>query len=106
MFYVGQKIVCIDASGLDPAEPPIPVRGHIYTFGGICPLCDADGEPDPGIMVAELRFDGCWLRSRFRPVIARSTETGMAILRPLLNSKPAKAPVSVYIQQRKSEGSA
>lgn len=82
-FNVGQKVVCVDASL--PANPwhcahPL-IKNQIYVVTSLeGPHCIA--------------IDGsrrAWQNWRFRPLIERSTKTGMAILRRLL----AKSPVAV-----------
>lgn len=83
-FHVGQKVVCVDASL--PANPwhcrhPL-TDGRIYVIFSIWPTSgyvDIDGS------------QRLWEPSRFRPIIERSTDTGMAILRRSLTDH--KAPI-------------
>lgn len=83
-FHVGQRVVCIDdGPGLNPIGPLC--KGQIYTIRG---FSNDPRDPELGVYLEEILnlhpFHGVEINyraSRFRPVIERSTETGMAILR-------------------------
>jgi hypothetical protein len=102
-FRVGQKIVCID-DGLHPEAPyhtvgkPMLTKGAIYTMAGSAGRLSNYGRV-PCILLKEFNWPKGYRVTRFRPVVARSTETGMAMLRPLLNSKPKRELAMQNIQQ-------
>lgn len=91
-FKVGQKVVCVNDQ-FKPLDSKVfsalPVKGQIYTirliygpnvhgYGFL--LAEITGMPWPG--------DGeerGFLATRFRPLVEKSTETGMAILRGILD---------------------
>ena len=112
MFRIGQKVVCVNdeiISELDKARgfnwlPGCkPVRGAVYTVRATKACCDGA----PGVLLDEIQNrylrkgitykDAPYASIRFRPVIERKTETGMAILREILeresfeDRKPARA---------------
>ena len=75
-FYVGQKVVCVDASpALDGYRPPIK-EGAVYTIAGMSekPHCELglylvgiEIPPRPGFY----RSLSCY---RFRPIVERKTD--------------------------------
>lgn len=71
MFYVGQKVCCVDASGV---AAPYLREGEVYTVSKVgilktgLPGLDVKGIPTVG------RFDVNWRRDRFRPVVERKTD--------------------------------
>lgn len=83
-FRIGQKVVCVDDAGWAnyANSKNRPYRGCTYTVASI------DGEY---IGLEEVfpwqdgRDSSSYLASRFRPVVERKTETGMAILREILD---------------------
>lgn len=101
-FYVGQKVVCIDASNKQgcrwvPGEEP--VEGRVYTVSGVSPAIG----PRTGLILsfveirraeivqrsARARKLGCWVgysADRFRPVVERKTD--ISIFKAMLT--PAK----------------
>lgn len=97
-FRVGQEVVCIDDSAPACGFGETPKKGETYVISrigdsslGSPNFIDVDGvkpnHPDyPGFR-----------SSRFRPIIKKSTDTGMAILREILDREsyaiktPAKA---------------
>lgn len=97
-FHRGQRVVCVDASWHPDHEKLYerPVSGCVYVVRDVV----ADWTPTHaglrlvGIRNPAVRWnDGttCELAfraSRFRPVVTHSTETGMAILRGLLDASP------------------
>lgn len=92
-FRVGQKVVCINATGSAVLR-----KGHIYTvwetFGFVLPT--GLGVEDTGISLVEIEPQTShygFAASRFRPAVEPGTETGMSILRELLNK--ADKPIEV-----------
>jgi hypothetical protein len=92
-FQVGQKVVCVEhACDLDsPSDGlSVPQYGVIYTVrqvlmeeGEVWLLLDEiRNEPDVFI---DGSGEPCFHHEGFRPVVERGTETGMSILRNLLN---------------------
>ena len=94
-FHVGQKVVCVDSDsrhGINDGCRWLPGEeihvGQIYTISRL--WVDAKG-----YLVVDLfekkRVQGWWpyevgyMRERFRPLVTKSTETGMAILREILD---------------------
>ena len=89
-FHVGQKVVCVRAADLR-SECNVygyPVEGNTYTISAI------------GIRFEELMVDVAeitgyasplgWRADRFRPLVSRSTEAGVAALRTLLVTTPQR----------------
>ena len=80
-FRVGEKVVCVDAD-----ENWFLTQDAIYTIVGILPgnfrQCD-------GLHLAEIAHPSglAFYASRFRPIVERKTDTGMAILQKLLQPK-------------------
>ena len=100
-FHVGQKVVCVDVTGLAPGPWKYPKKGGIYTVDGYGPHWSGRC----GVILREIQnnFDGVmqpFKPHRFRPLINKSTETGMAILREILDResiedrKPVRAPAT------------
>src|SRR3954462_11806790 len=99
-FRVGQKVVCVNPKILvhpDKSSPALVLNG-IYTIRqlGIFPdgqpgmtLNEIHGLPFPGNCFGEWAFH----TTRFRPVIERKTDTGMAILRKLLDGNKIEEKV-------------
>lgn len=97
-FRVGQKVVCVDGTPdyYDP-EPSInPVTNGIYTVANVYVV---DG--DTMLELIEVphpesdEFYAGFAVEFFRPVVEKSTDTGMAILREILDRETIKdrAPV-------------
>jgi hypothetical protein len=87
-FRVGQKVVCVDASG---NAQYVMKEGDIFTIvgAGIHPSCiELDCRP-----INDLPGACSWRTSRFGPVVERKTDISFAheILRKA--SKPARVPV-------------
>ena len=95
-FRIGQKVVCVDdvpRAGFDGWHPDcdIPQKGSVYTVREI----GLTVYGDPGLKLEEIRccvrssgnehVDTFYFAQRFRPVVERKTETGMAILREILD---------------------
>lgn len=86
MFRVGQKVVCVDAGPSTVDGVVMLSKGAVYTITGF----DTSGKG--GLLLSEVphhRFycngtPAGWWHWRFRPVTERKTDTGMAILREIL----------------------
>ena len=98
-FHVGQKVVCVDDChlGYGRRVPDLDwiVKGEIYTVS-CTPFLNGWG--NFAIHLTERpnkRAKTGFHISRFRPVIERKTETGMAILREIIDreSHQDKPPV-------------
>lgn len=90
MFRIGQKVECVN----DCAVPgktwgglPHPIKGQVYTIARFVPsiykedeLCFDLVEIDRGVPLGFVSW-------RFRPLISKSTESGMSILRRILNGQ-------------------
>lgn len=105
-FRIGQKVVCVDGKFIDPRwyrSDIRPCTGQVYTVRGFASeeyLKASDDQASPkiyleeivnpevkwGFGLAELAFPMC----RFRPVIENSTDTGMAVLREILDRETIK----------------
>ncbi len=97
MFHIGQKVVCVDET---PVKPDYTMdgltKGHTYTIrwiGKYTHPLDGLGQ-NITVRLEELcrkpspiGSDVPFLARRFRPLIEKSTETGMAILRKILKTK-------------------
>lgn len=103
MFHVGQRVVCVDdeatakyskwpcSGGMDGLK-----KGVVYTIratgeyrGVSCIWIEEISRPK---RLAEYEYGELGFAvQRFRPIEGRSTETGMAILRDILNTKKEKA---------------
>lgn len=86
-FRVGQKVVCINSSRCDRLTD-----GLIYTVSKVWnwpSFSHLDGETVmSGINLVEVEAEhDAFDARRFRPVVEPGTETGMSILRELLNTQ-------------------
>jgi hypothetical protein len=85
-FYVGQKVVCVDATKIHtPLAPRMVQRGGIYIVSAL--LGDnllIEGHPNPGMGAADIG----WRAYRFRPVVERKTD--ISIFKAMLNPKTAE----------------
>lgn len=80
MFYVGQKVVCVNDDPDNYGRPVIVVKGQVYTVSrafdwlGVRALLFVEVSPggEPG-----------WCASRFRPVVERKTD--ISIFTAMLN---------------------
>lgn len=83
MFFVGQKVVCVDDSRSSNCGKECPfVRGEIYTVEAVfhlgqcvCPFCNRTVDIIDPTAIALIGMDKCsrrtcrmWSASRFRPV--------------------------------------
>ena len=97
----GDRVVCVDDSwgqGISPYKKCPLIMGRVYEIAsiimsdgvgpsgdGVLPSAVVVGLPNPYFRSGEeLGFDV----ARFRPVQTKSTETGMAILKRILNGAP------------------
>jgi|HubBroStandDraft_1064217.scaffolds.fasta_scaffold70069_6 hypothetical protein len=89
MFYVGQKVICVDASRADPSTiRPYPfiahhnlVKGQIYTIVAVGLTNDLDLLNRPCVAIAEHKFKHAYIASRFRPL------TDISVFTVMLNEK-------------------
>lgn len=90
-FHVGQKVVCVDASAntFSGIKPRL-VEGAIYTVGALEDRWDglAIDLIEVPVNAEELAMHSAYNSNRFRPLIERKTDTGMAVLKKLLKTKP------------------
>lgn len=108
-FRVGQKVVCVDDDPKNHGNWTAPTdletlhgltRGHVYTVqkigsyrGAACVWIAEIQRPTPDTckQFGEAGFSS----RRFRPVVEKSTDSGMAILREILDRETIKdrAPI-------------
>ena len=77
-FRVGQKVVCVDAGGWVQRLS----NGKTYT---VTAIGEAFNRNWVGLYETPGKHDLQWESRRFRPLIEKSTDTGMAILREILD---------------------
>jgi hypothetical protein len=105
-FRIGQKVVCIKSLTPSLDCRNVPHKGAVYTVRGFSDDCTY--RPDEtAIYLEEIvnqpfyyeRYgwygEPSFMAFRFRPVVERKTDAGMAILRKLLKTKPTKAPADL-----------
>lgn len=91
MFHIGQKVVCVNNCNISSyGLKQKPRLNETYTIRGF----SNDGE---ALFLEEIvnlpakfkdGFVECsWLAFRFRPVVTKSTDTGMSILRGILSGQ-------------------
>jgi hypothetical protein len=95
----GDKVVCVDGYFLN-SSGPLPVEGEVYTISEIVFWDHWLDVPysGPAVFLTEIARLRCVADNRihpfsvrrFRPVQTKSTETGMAILKSILNGGPVK----------------
>lgn len=88
-FRVGQKVVLINNTPdrgyrIYPEDRPFFIKGDIFTISEVG-LRGSGYHDEPCLRLKELRWK--YRQSRFRPVVEKSTETGMAILRKILKTQ-------------------
>lgn len=96
MFYVGQKVVCVDASpGRETGEVHL-TKGKIYLIEGFDARRNDDDKP--GLLLAGVPhtiFDGPipvgWDPNRFRPITEKKTD--ISIFTEMLNPKKVEENV-------------
>lgn len=104
MFRVGQKVVCVatpwvGASAWDywrSQTPNVPELQQVYTIRDFV----FEGRADYGFRLNEIlnplgiflsgQCEAAFLAMCFRPAVERKTDTGMAILKKLLQPKPER----------------
>lgn len=95
-FHVGQKVVCVDDTptpGFTWGTGWRPIKDEIYTIAAIG-LRGFHG-PYQCVKLREQTGDWRFKASRFRPLIQRSTETGMAILRKVADDASKRKELTV-----------
>ena len=103
MFYVGQKVVCVNDSWVTNRPDTRPVKGIVYTIRGI------DGDErgtsiylveivNPARMVREGLFEVSFWAWRFRPVTDISTL--QAIVAEVKTGKPRKIKADRFDKER------
>ena len=100
MFRVGQKVVCVDADGLQSDRSifsSLPQVGSVYTVREIIPS-DCGWPRVPALTLNEIKgeWDPMWgveysfLATRFRPIVDRTTD--ISVFKEMLHpSKIAEA---------------
>ena len=85
-FRVGQKGVCVDASPTYVGHPVPLTLGAIYTIETVVFACGLQGVSLREVKsFADRHHRAEFLASRFRPLVERKTDTGMAILKSILD---------------------
>lgn len=100
-FRVGQKVVCVSAR-VCVTPGPEPVFGSTYTIREI----ETDYKGDLGLRLQEIQKpishhhnkEYGFYAFRFRPLIEKSTDTGMAILREILDRETVNDRVPIRAQ--------
>lgn len=88
---VGDKVVCIDDNWKEPDMGPFnPVKGSVYIIDEIHPFALAIGG---GIISFEGFSRNYYCTAYFRPVVNKSSETGVAALKRHLIGAPIKEGV-------------
>ncbi len=106
-FHVGQKVVCVDDRLPSDKGPWRVVLNAVYT---IREFDDEDPLSPIGVVLEEVRCgipdgwkkEGGWRMNRFRPLIERSTDTGMAILRKVADDASKKRELALTDREGKS----
>ena len=91
-FHVGQKVVCIRSGWTNLREgETAPEKGQVLTIRGIglfpegaALLFEEIHNPTCALYKANPK-EAFFIATKFRPVVERKTETGMAILREILD---------------------
>jgi hypothetical protein len=105
MFHIGQKVVCVDDTYEHPNwsfVPNRPVAGEVYTIRGF----STDHEGNERLILEELNnpiiewmvagfAEGSFPSRRFRPLLEKKTDTGMALLKEILERETVKDPTPV-----------
>lgn len=103
-FHVGQRVVCVDGNWKSPTCPGQenrPIKGGHYTIREIYQECFQQDGWAAALLLYEISNDARDWKSlgfheagfsadRFRPLIERSTDTGMAILRKVADDASKK----------------
>lgn len=99
-FHVGQKVMCVDAGPNCVGDYSALIHGEIYSVAEL-----VDGPEGQAVVLWEIPMpSNHWYGfnpTRFRPIVSKSTDTGMAILREILarESNADKPPM----KQRQKE---
>ncbi len=74
-FRVGQKVVCVDASGQVPGWDKV-VEGRVYIIRGFTtrPACGYYGPIVEGVVRIHMGVDWPFSTDRFRPIVERKTD--------------------------------
>lgn len=97
MFYVGQKVVCVDAERTNPYEKAELTEGVVYTISSLvgeisrfaAPFSLPQHARGLGFNLQEVPGRGVpFAAIRFRPVVERKTD--ISVLTALLKPNPAK----------------
>lgn len=94
-FVVGEKVVCVRLGGRGYGCEVKPVVGGVYT---VRELISLNGEAQIRLVeivndvlhYKEGRIEAAWAAYRFRPLVERKTEAGMAVLRSILTNAPSR----------------
>lgn len=115
MFHIGQKVVCVDDSfesgEWDVGRPNLPRANTVYTVRATFIETWSGCAPSPALLLEEVinpvigwsvglpthREIG-FSSHRFRPVVEKSTDTGMAILKEILERETVRDPVPTSYQ--------
>lgn len=95
MFYIGQKVVCVNDSEREFLQPNtvyvkrpwLLVKGKVYTISELINLPNRM----PGLLLEEIPDRNCpiepgYARERFKPVIEKKTD--ISIFKAMLNKTP------------------
>lgn len=105
MFRIGQKVVCVDDSPFPQNDEPVPlVLNRIYTVSfvrerpGFMSSAELGLAEQPGFGPDGPSSDKGFRSSRFRPVVEKKTDAGMAILQEILRRETVddRAPARVH----------
>lgn len=99
-FHIGQKVVCVDTWNDDTLENQAvgPIKGIVYTIREIGIFHPVQNDivavrlveiqnPVHNVLWGNGTYEVCFGAFRFRPLITKSTETGMAIFKEILNTQ-------------------
>jgi hypothetical protein len=103
MFHIGQEVVCVDDAYTNSFDIKELQRGNVYHIAWVGMKSPQEFTHLPGkyrnerwyVHVAEVMRDTPLAAARFRPLnkTKKSTETGVTILKGLLETTKPKAPV-------------
>lgn len=97
-FFVGQKVVCVDASPSWCGLPCFLVERAVYTIAGFeAGRSNITRLLETGVYLAELRptangFVGAFRASRFRPVVETNIQQFRDLVAPIFHEKRVKEP--------------
>lgn len=98
MWKAGMKASCVNGAPRKGRHwaGPRPIDGETYTVSRVFNGIDrANGGRATMLFLEELGDNNGWgyLASRFRPIVSRSTDTGMALLREIADRETIREPV-------------